>query len=186
MYWWVSHDFIQYTGPVAFGEVMTSRDYFPPGFTPTNSQLKLGFIESVRQRADFSNLDDSLFFVNGRALHAFRDLFISSGRVFEIAQPEGLDHYLILIDRVFDAFDWQSSEYEAAGSPPNIMHGISRIRRVVLKEGFRTTFDIFRLGHFFPLLGVLIVSDRLKKIYEDNHFTGLCFAPAEIGVLPEA
>ena len=176
-YWWLRHDWIKYKVPVEEGRVIIPQDYLIPGFVPDPRELRYSYVKGrrdTRKIADFSGWDDGVFFVNERAHAVFKPMFDRHGRSYPV-DCSGRPHYLVWIDTLIDAFDDRRSTVDRHGFEADLKEDISRIRHVVLRPGFSTDADIFRLDGSYAMWRNIIVSDRFRELYESHGFTGLLF-----------
>ena len=176
-FWWLRHDWVTYKTPISKGKVIVPLDFLVPGYVPDISSLAYELVHSRRDRrkiGDFSSWDDAAFFVNRRAYQTFEDMFTRHGRTYQVRCSHET-HFIVLIDTTHDAIDLARSEYEVSDEDKD---RITRMRKIVLKEGFDTSDDIFRLDRSFALQCQMIVSNRFKRRYEENGLTGLFFTAA--------
>lgn len=180
-YWWIRHDYLTYKVPVHEGKVMLPHDFLVPGYQPNPSEQWYSFVHGRRdrrKRADFSGLDDAMFFVSEPVRQVFVDMFQRHGRTYPV-RTNVETHHLVFIDTVLSAFDLSRSDYATTGEPGHVEDHISRFFRVTLRDGFDTDADIFRLDGIFALRATLIVSERFKARYELHGLTGLHFRPTD-------
>jgi hypothetical protein len=179
VFWWVGHDWVTYKVPVSEGEVLLSQDILDPEFQPYNlnvNDLWYSFVETRRDRrkiADFSGWMSGLFFVNARTYATFEDMFSKHGRAFPV-QCSNDPHYIVLIDTIIDAVDFDQSEFERLDMYPDLADDAARTLHVVIKQGFTSDADIFRCGPKKTKYDIL-VSDAFKTRYEQSGLTGLTF-----------
>ena len=176
-FWWARHDLLTYKVPIEEGGILLPSYYLVPGFIPDTTAIWYKFVhgrKDNRRIGDFSGLFDSIFFVNVRAKEMFSDMFEKHGRIYPIRCSNEI-HFLVLIDTLHNAIDLKRSEFDRSEIEERVEDDISRFFEVTLKPGFTTDDDIFRLSGSFFLNTVLIVSNRFKKRYEENGFTGLKF-----------
>jgi hypothetical protein len=178
-FWWVLHDQLTYKAPLTEGKVLLPHDYLVPGFVPDTTELWYSFVHGradQRSIGDFSGWNSSAFFVNKMAYSAFEDLFMKHGRAYRVRCSND-PHYIVLIDTLHDAIDLSRSKFERFDLNERVEDDISQMFKIVLKSGFETDDDIFRLDGSYKLGVELIVSDRFKQRYEQSGLTGLIFKP---------
>ena len=179
VFWWVRHDWVTYKVPVSEGKVLLSQDILDPKLQPFQlnvQELWYSFVHGRKDRrriADFSGKDDAIFFVNERAYKTFEDMFLKHGRAFPV-RCGNEPHYIVLIDTIIDAMDLRRSEFERLDMYPDLADDAARTLKVVVKEGFNSTADIFRDGPKKTKYDML-VSDAFKVRYEQSGLTGLMF-----------
>lgn len=176
-FWWLLHDQLHYKAPLTEGKVLLPHDFLVPGFVPDTTELWYSFVHGREDRrliADFSGWMSSAFFVNEKAFRVFEDMFRKHGRAYRVRCSDE-PHYIVLIDTLRDAIDLSRSKFERFGLNQRVEDDISQMFKIVLKTGFETDDDIFRLDGSFKLGVELIVSDRFKQRYEQSHLTGLLF-----------
>jgi hypothetical protein len=178
-FWRLRHDWLTYKVPVEEGKIIQPEDYLEPGYEINVCEHWYSFVHSRKDRrkiADFSGWMNGAFFVNERAYKTFEDMFLRHGRVFPV-RCSNEPHFIVLIDKMHDAIDTELSKFERIwddGRP--LVDDISQVKNIVLKVGFTTADDIFRIDHGFALSQEVIVSDAFKTRYEQFGLTGLFFA----------
>jgi hypothetical protein len=181
VFWWLRHDWVTYKVPVSEGKVLIPHEYLVPGFVPDITELWYSFVHSRKDRrliADFSGWMSSAFFVNEKAYSAFKDMFARHGRTYPV-RCSNEPHYIVLIDTLHDAIDLRRSKFERSDIEDRVEDDISRMLKIVLKKGFKTDSDIFRLDGSFALNSNMLVSDAFKMRYEKSGLTGLFFKPTD-------
>lgn len=178
VFWWLRHDWVTYKVPVSEGKVLLPDDILEPGFTPNVTELWFSYLKGRkdgRKQADFGGWMSSAFFVSERAYKLFEDMFTQHGRAY-LVRCNNEPHYIVLIDTLHDAIDMERSKFERSEIEEKIEDDISQVKKVVLRDGFSTADDIFRIDRGFALSQVIIVSDAFKTRYERSGLTGLLFA----------
>jgi len=181
-FWWLRHDWVTYKVPIIEGKALLPEDYLKPGFELNPTELWYSYEHSRRDRrkiADFAAGASPWFFVNLKAYEAFKDMFLRHGRACRV-RCDNEPHYIVLIDTMHDAIDMMRSKFRLIsddGRP--IEKNISQVKNIVLKDGFSTADDIFRIDRGFALSQVIIVSDAFKTRYEKFDLTGLFFTPTD-------
>jgi hypothetical protein len=180
--WRLRHDWITYKVPMTEGKALIPHDFLEPGFelNPIEYWYSYDFGRKDRRRiADFAGGSNPWFFVNLKAYEAFIGMFARHGRSYPV-RCNNEPHYIVLIDTMHDAIDMEKSSFKRIwedGRP--LEDDISQVKKVVLRDGFSTTDDIFRIDRGFALSQVIIVSDAFKTRYEQFGFTGLFFTPTD-------
>jgi len=176
-FWWLRHDWVTYKVPFADGEILLSDDYLDPSsvIDPRRHWYKFGSDrEDARKIADFSAFNGGALFVNLRAYDSFKDILLPNCRSFPIL-CSNLPHYIVVVDSAHDAIDMQLSEFIRVSNDGPVEEDISKINKIVLKQGFSTDDDIFRIDRGHALSLEIIVSDRFKARYDQSGLTGLFF-----------
>ena len=176
LFWWLKHEVNSFKAPVPEGRVILPSDMLEPGFTFDPKEVWFSYVrgrKDKRKIGDFSWRTDAMLFVNERAYHTFEDMFLKHGRAFPV-RCDNKPAYIVLIDTIIDAIDLERSEFERQGLYPDLARDANRTFKVVLKEGFTSTADIFRTGPK-PLKWIILVSDAFKTRYEQAGLTGLMF-----------
>jgi hypothetical protein len=181
LFWWLRHDWVTYKVPVSEGKVLLPDDILEPGFTPNATELWYSYLKGRkdgRKQADFGGWMSSAFFVNERAYKIFEDMLLCHGRAFPV-RCSNEPHFIVLIDTMIDAIDMGKSEFERSELEERIEDDISQVKRIVLRDGFSTADDIFRIDRGFALSQNIIVSDAFKVRYGEAGLTGLFFKPTD-------
>jgi hypothetical protein len=163
------------------GKALIPHDFLEPGFelNPVEYWYSYDFGRRDRRKiADFAGMIDAWFFVNQKAYDAFKDMFAKHGRAYPV-RCNNEPHYIVLINTMHDAIDMKRSKFERSEIEEKLEDDISQVKKVVLRNDFSTTDDIFRIDRGFALSQVIIVSDAFKTRYEQLGFTGLFFTPTD-------
>jgi hypothetical protein len=179
--WRLRHDWVTYKVPISEGKVLIPQDFLEPDFEFNPIEYWYSYEHNRRDRrkiADFAGMDDAWFFVNQRAYEAFKDMFTRHGKAYSV-RCNNEPHYIVLIDTMHDAIDMKRSKFERSEIEEKLEDDISQVKKVVLRDGFSTVDDIFRIDRGFALSLVIIVSDAFKTRYERSGLTGLFFMPTD-------
>jgi hypothetical protein len=183
-YWWVLPDQLNYKTPVDEGKALIPQEFLKPDFVPDTAELWYSFEHNGRRDprviGDFSGWDDSAFFVNEKGYRIFEDMFTKHGRPYRV-RCDSQPHYMVLIDTLHDAIDLQRSKFERFNFSERVEDDIRQFRKIVLKDGFKTDADIFRLDGSYALRRLMIVSNRFKQRYLECGLTGLFFKSTDGG-----
>lgn len=79
-----------------------------------------------------------------------------------------------------EALDYEKSEYDKFSIDfpnPNVRGKIAGVKKFVLKRDKLNNFDIIRLKDYDLRY---FVSEKFKKLFEDNKFTGYSFEEVEL------
>ena len=140
---------------------------------PNIKNLSYSWQEEARAKADiiWSPALLSVFFCNTKTSRTLSSVLKPSCDRWKVpCGSEMLDMHIVAHE--LDGFDYKRSSYE---TDPDFKE-INRINRYVLKKGFETELDIFRLkGAGASLRMTLIVSDRFRKVFVENGLTGMEF-----------
>lgn len=180
-FWWLKHDWVTYKVPISEGRVLIPHDFLEPGFEFNPVEYWYSYEHRRRDRrkiADFAAGASSWFFVNQRAYDAFKDMFTRHGKAYPV-RCNNEPHYIVLIDTMHDAIDMKRSKFERSEIEDRLEDDISQVKKIVLRGGFSTADDIFRIDRGFALSQVIIVSDAFKTRYEQSGLTGLFFTPTD-------
>lgn len=178
MYWWVLCDWGRFLWPMTSHPtklVVEPEEILDQGFNLESTRFSSDEEdEDGRRLPDFGSYQSFAFFMSLRAVEALRDTFTGNGRFLK-THWDGLVYHLAVVDRELDLFDYERSTYTRWGLYDDLKRDVWEIDRVILRTPPPDCPDIFRLkGHKSVHLNI-IVSDRFKRIYEENGFTGLLF-----------
>ena len=100
-------------------------------------------------------------------MHALNDYFVTTSSIRKI-QTEGW--FIVVPNLTLDGFDHEKSDFTVFDDG-KVMH----ITKVVLRSGFTTEYDVFRLQGDFAVQLQVVVSNRFAKAYNEAGLTGLAF-----------
>lgn len=182
MYWWMRCDMGKYLWPMTSLPrkiVVEPEEILDRGFDLTG----INFFsddenEDGRQLPDFGSYNTIAFFMSQRARELIGDAIIDNGRILE-TKWDGLIYYLAVIEREVELFDYERSSYTRWGLYDDVKRDVWEINRVIIQRPPPDCPDIFRLKGNASVHFNIIVSDRFKRLYEENGFTGLFFRRAD-------
>ncbi|GBC63468.1 hypothetical protein DENIS_4462 [Desulfonema ishimotonii] len=114
---------------------------------------------------------DYLLFSN-RLKKTLEDSEIKGAQFLEVKVapeiPDYCPYWFVNVFHISGAFNLDESDYKLWGTPPRV----AAVTNVILNHGPIKDIDIFRLPEFLPSV---YVSEKFKKIFESNEFSGIQF-----------
>lgn len=177
-YWRIHHDADGYLGLITLGQIFVPQDlYLVDGgldFSCIPNDMRFRF-----QRKKGKSKPDFLLYNNWSLLcrNEILDVFIQQCKIDIYRSELKIDdklHTLVTVKTELSAFDPKRSIFTLFEDGDNIF----TMDKLRLKPDFETDYDLFRLSEYYALRTELFCSDKFKKVYEDNGFTGLEFYDA--------
>lgn len=177
-YWRVHHDADGYLGLITIGPIFIPLDlYLVDGgldFSCIPNDMRFRF-----ERRKGISKPDFVAFTSCSLLckKELFDVFVQKCELDIYCSELDIDNKLYALSTIkteLAAFDINRSIYTLVEDGDNI----TTIDRLRLRRDFQTEYDLFRLSEYYALRSKLFCSDKFRKIYEDNGFTGLEFSDA--------
>lgn len=183
MYWWTRCDMGKYLWPMmtpVTRVIVNPEEMLAPEFNLDGLRFSSDDEdEGGRVLPDFGSYKTFAFFMSGHAVEVFGDIARASGRLIPTTW-DGLPYHLMVIHRELDLFDYERSEFDRWGLYDDLKRDVWEIQRVVIRTPPADCPDIFRLKGNKSVHFNIIVSDRFKRLYEENGLTGLFFRRADL------
>lgn len=183
MYWWMRVDWWGHLEPAPVPPIgYTLEQLTDPAFVPNFSKHRFEFWrdESVGEEIlDFAHYGSSALYVREGAYKKLEDIFLQISKPTRIICEDYI-YYFIKIDMELELFDYEASTFSRWGMYEKIEDEVDTITRVIIKPPPPNTPDMFRLSGRPEVRKNIIVSDRFKRLYEENGFTGLYFRRADL------
>lgn len=179
-FFWIRTNLIDFASPVRHGEAFLPLDVFSPTFQFDPACIDLEYDLSGDQsyiKPDISEWVPGTLLLSQRAcdaLYAFLDNCIIHPVTW------GADRYHLVFIRIeIDAFDLSRSTYQLWNAETKSgVFRVKNIKHLLLSERLTESEDIFRLHGSLTLKMEIIVSIRIKELYDTHSLTGLWFYPA--------
>jgi hypothetical protein len=187
IFWWLGRDWFEYKVPLNEGKSLIPHDFLDADFVfdPMEYWYSYDFGRRDRRKvADFAAGAKPWLIMNMAAYGAFEDMFKRHCRAYptRIGTEE---HRMVFIDTVHDCIDMEKSRFETVDDDDRMLQDrISQVRKIILREDFDASDDIFRIDRGFALGQEIIVSDAFKTRYEQSGLTGLFFTPTDGTSMP--